>query len=93
MIASVIKLSKALAEVSRKVERRLPPPRGGGGRRLSENSSSVDKLSVPRLSLELRSIGCGCDASKRSECGCLHPRWTTAMPGLGSHKKTESGVK
>jgi hypothetical protein len=53
VIASVIKLFKALAEVPRKVERGLPSPRGGGGKRLSENSSSVDKLSAPRFSLEL----------------------------------------
>jgi hypothetical protein len=53
MIASVIKLSKVLAEVPMKVERGLLPPRGDGGRRLSEHSTSVDKLSVPRYSLEL----------------------------------------
>ncbi len=53
MIASVTKLSKVLAEVPRKAERGLASPREGGGRRLSENSSSVDKLSVARFSLEL----------------------------------------
>jgi hypothetical protein len=34
VIASVTKLSKALAEVLRKVERGLPPPRGGGGKQI-----------------------------------------------------------
>ncbi len=51
--ASVTKLSKALAQVPRKAERGLRAQRGDGGRGLSENSSSVDKLSVPRFSLEL----------------------------------------
>ncbi len=51
--AGVTKLSMALAQVPRKVERGLPSPRRGEGRRLSENSSSLDKLSVPRFSLEL----------------------------------------
>jgi hypothetical protein len=53
VIASVINLSTALAEVPRKVERGLESPREGGERRLSENSFSVDKLSVPCFSLEL----------------------------------------
>ncbi len=53
MIASVIKLFKRLAEVPRKVERGLAFPREGGEGRLSENSFSVDKLSVPHFSLEL----------------------------------------
>jgi hypothetical protein len=47
-----------------------------GGRRFSENSSGVDKLSVPCFSLELWRTG----------CGYLHPRWTTAMPGLDFQK-------
>ncbi len=51
--AGVTKLFMALAQVLRKVERVLPSPRRGRGSRLSENSSSVDKLSVPRFSLEL----------------------------------------
>ncbi len=51
--AGVTKLSMALAQVPMKVERGMPCPRRGGGRRLSENSSSVDKLSVTSFSLEL----------------------------------------
>jgi hypothetical protein len=53
VIASVIKPSKALAEVPKKVERGLASTRGGGGTRLSENSSSIDKLSVASFALEL----------------------------------------
>jgi hypothetical protein len=58
---------------------------------LSENSSSIDKLSVASFALELWSSGRGCDASKWSGCECLHPKWTTAMPGLGSQKKLNLG--
>ena len=58
----------------------------GGGRRLSENSSSIDKLSVPRFSLELWGPVYCCDALKRSEYGCLDPKLGAAMPGLDSQK-------
>ncbi len=51
--AGVTKLSMALVQLPRKFERGLPSSRRGGGWRLSKNSSSVDKLSVPRFSLEL----------------------------------------